>query len=82
MLTGPHIYLLYASGRVDEGIAAAPDVAQRQVSRFGESLPFGTRAWDRAVGYMRAGRDQEAASRVQSRYSHFGGGGARKCRRR
>jgi CHAT domain-containing protein len=67
LLTGPHIYLLYASGRVDEGIVAAQTLLQRQVFRFGDdhylsALARGTLA----VGYMRAGRDQEAASQFKA----------------
>jgi CHAT domain-containing protein len=61
-LNGSYIYSLYASGRLDAGIALAQALVKREVSRVGESHVFTAEARGTlAIGYMRAGRDQDAA---------------------
>jgi CHAT domain-containing protein len=61
-LNGSYIYSLYASGRLDAGIALAQALVKREVLRVGESHFFTAEARGTlAIGYMRAGRDQDAA---------------------
>jgi CHAT domain-containing protein len=61
-LNGSYIYSLYASGRLDAGIALAQALVKREVARVGENhfLTAAARG-TLAIGYMRAGRDEEAA---------------------
>jgi CHAT domain-containing protein len=61
-LNGSYIYSLYASGRLDTGIAAAQALVKREVARVGENhfLTAAARG-TLAIGYTRAGRDEEAA---------------------
>jgi tetratricopeptide (TPR) repeat protein len=55
-LNGSYIYSLYASGRLDAGIALAQALVKREVSRVGESHFFAAEARGTlAIGYMRAG---------------------------
>jgi CHAT domain-containing protein len=60
-LNGSRIHSLYASGRVEAGIAAAQALLKREISRVGEKH-FQTAAarGTLAVGYMRAGNNAEA----------------------
>jgi CHAT domain-containing protein len=61
-LDGSYIHSLYASGRLDAGIALAQALVKREVARVGENhfLTAAARG-TLAIGYMRAGRDEEAA---------------------
>jgi CHAT domain-containing protein/tetratricopeptide (TPR) repeat protein len=60
-LNGSRIYSLYASGRIEEGIAAAQALLAREINRVGEKH-FDTAAarGTLALGYMRAGRGPDA----------------------
>jgi CHAT domain-containing protein len=61
-LTGSRIYLLYAAGKVEAGIAAAQALLERQLSRVGEKHPdTATARGTLAIGYARAGKDADAA---------------------
>src|SRR6185437_7235378 len=56
------IFVLYAAGQIDKGIAAAEALVKRDTTRFGEK--FYDTALARgslAIGYMRAKRDADAA---------------------
>src|SRR5262245_11370250 len=60
-LNGSRIYSLYASGKIEAGIAAAQALLKRELSRVGEAH-FDTAAarGTLAIGYMRAGKDVDA----------------------
>jgi CHAT domain-containing protein len=61
-LKASYIYSLYVSGRLDGGIGLAQALVKREVSRVGESHFLTAEArGSLAIGYMRAGRDEEAA---------------------
>ena len=60
-LDSSRIFSLYASNRIDDGIAAARTLLQREIARVGERH-FDTAAarGTLAAGYMRAGRNEDA----------------------
>ena len=60
-LNGSRIYSLYASGRIEAGIAAAQALLKREIDRVGPNH-FDTAAarGTLAVGFMRAGKDADA----------------------
>jgi CHAT domain-containing protein len=60
-LNGSRIYSLYATDRIEAGIAAAEALLKREISRVGDKH-FATAAarGTVAVGYLRAGRDADA----------------------
>jgi len=60
-LNGSRIIVLYASGQVDAGIAAAQELVKRETARTGEkSFDTAAARGILAVGYARAGRDADA----------------------
>ncbi len=66
-LNGSRINSLYAAGDYDRGVAAAEKLLKRQIAQVGEKSPdvANTRA-NLAVGYMRLGRDADAAREFET----------------
>jgi CHAT domain-containing protein len=60
-ISGSRIYSLYASGKVEAGIAAAQALLKRQIARVGEKhFDAATARGTLAIGYARAGKDADA----------------------
>jgi CHAT domain-containing protein len=66
-LSGSRIFVLYDSGQVEAGIAAAQSLLKRQISRVGEGhFDTATARGTLAIGYARAGRNAEAIAEFRA----------------